>query len=397
MPKRVAMLASNDTQVRMYEPVYDELRSRGVDAVVLSLDRYYQQDATWAAQRHGLSVIELGAPQDGPSGGFYRRGVIPIWRDVLAARQPMERFLRSWRPDVVMLGNDFGLLEKLCLDRCRRARVRQTILLQDGRLSEKRSTPDNWGRRAMGFLKAAVSPVLRAATLGYFAASEYGQGGADTICATGAAGATLLRSRARGRSEVHITGQPRYDNLIKLVDRPPPTAPRPHWVYFTTPFRSGRTRDLQLHTIRELSARAIQANLTFTVKPHPRESPQTYRDLRVDTARSEDEPSKLLAAATGAIIGTSTVVEEAGLLGRPVIVPGSLVHGSRFPSALPPVDLYPRFESIEEAITYMTELSSGSLQAVVVRQSEWIRREVDFQADHPAAARVADIVARHLG
>ena len=83
----------------------------------------------------------------------------------------------------------------------------------------------------------------------------------------------------------------------------------------------------------------------LVVKPHPREDRAAYRAISDITIWDGASPSELLARARAAIVGISTVVEEASLMGVPVLALGHSVHGERFATRLPDPKAYPRIES----------------------------------------------------
>jgi hypothetical protein len=389
MTRRVLLVASNDTHVALYAPVVERLLAAGARYLVISLDPAYDQGATAAARARRLRARELDVLRYGKR-PFYLRPFWMIWRDVLRARAPLRSLLGDEGATTVVLANDRGLIEKLILHEARRRGIR-TLLVQDGRLAP-RPRPSTRLRTVRHHLKMVASAGLRSAGLPFLAASEYGSGGADVLCASGPAGARILESRRRPNSSVRVCGQPRYDELPEPMEMP-------LWdvMIFTTPFEAAglgvefqrRQEALVGGLLRWSELRAIR----IAVKPHPREDAERYVAQVGREAVIAEEPRTALADVRLAIAGMSTVVEEAGLIGCPVLVFGSMVHGRHFESSLPPSDVYPRGDQAAE-LTELIEryLAPDDRVRLLHRQMEYVRREVYHDPDHPAAEAIARLV-----
>ena len=387
---RVTFLASNDTHVTMFAPVASTIERFDAVPRFVSLDRYYGQGATAAASRIGVSCVEL----DGGSaavGRFYRRLAPAIWADVLRSLVHIDRYLQDAKPDVLVVGNDFGLIEKAFLHRAAPS-VRRRVLVQDGKLSPSRPAPASPTERFTSLAKAGLSPLLRAAGLGYLARSEYGTAEVDAVCASGDSGASILRSRAQ-KALVVVTGQPRYDRLAALLGQ---RAPRSDIVgLFTTADLDARADRAQGAMAAALAEPLATRGLRLVVKPHPRESPTRYATLLGGESHVWlSGAAELLRRSRLAIIGVSTVIEEAGILGCPVVVPGALVHGRRNERFLPPDPPYPRFDSAEEGLRLVQRcLADGRhLRQLADDQRVHVLAEVAFSPDKPAAEAVAHVI-----
>jgi hypothetical protein len=378
----IALVCSNDTHVHMLAPVAQRLIQLGEAPMLVPLDGFYRQHAGDVAARTGLPVA-APRPSRSPPGAFYRRPAPLVWQDVLAARRPVRDLLRRLAAERVVVGNDTGLIEKLVLAEATRAGSR-SVLVQDGRLSAATLRAGGLGAAALGVVKRTLSPVLRSAGAADLAASPYGAGGSDLICAAGARSAELLRHRARALSRVVVTGQPRFDRLAPLLrSSQPPDVQR--IAMFTTPFAHAglgcdpqRAQGEAVAALRELlSARGIE----LIVKPHPREDP------------AAGDPIEELRRAQLAIIGASTVLEEAAILGCPVIVPGHLIHGNRFTALLPDPQRFPRFDRLDEVAPLLERLApSAARQALTDEQRAAIAQDVYFDPTRPAAAAVAEAI-----
>lgn len=390
---RVLFLCSNATHVAMFAPVAAELRRRGVEAHFLGLDEYYGGGAGEAARTQNLAIQYLrrrnGALRPNK---FYGRSVLAIWRDVLSARGPVMQQLRHIGADVVVVGNDFGLIEKLVLSGARSLGLRR-VLLQDGRLSAARPGEATLNGRLLRLAKSIISPILATLGLSYLAASNYGEGDLSIICATATRSASLLELRARHGVRVAVTGQPRYDGLAQALATPAEVrlAGR-RVVMFTTPFEAdrlgSRPQRAQETLAGEVAGIATELGGSFRLKTHPREDATRYAAfLCADAVVSTGRPADLLANAWVAVVGISTVIEEAARLRVPVIVPGQVVHGVRFQEQLPDAETYPRFETADDLRSILAQLSSADAwRAVIARQRQSVVGDaVGGRASHAVA------------
>jgi hypothetical protein len=378
----------------MFAPVARELRLRGAEPVAISLDPFYGQGAEDAARAHGLRSVSPRWEGTAPAGGFYRRRPTAVWRDVLSARAPVEALLESLAPARLVVGNDFGLIEKLALASSRDLGVPRRVLVQDGRLGARRPLPASARAALRRPLQRALSPLLRAARRPSLAASEYAEGGAELICASGPAAAALLRRRAGRSTRIVITGQPRYDRLAGLR-RPPSDGPLRVLGVFTTPFAQAgfgsALQEAQAEAVGSLSRALAAEGIGVVVKHHPRESPEIYAGLAPEVAGGD--PAAVLERVDAAVIGASTVLEEAALAGCPVIVPGRLVHPRRWRRQLPDPALFPRFDSVDQARMLVSRLrSAAERRALSERQRAAVLADVEFGTPPRAAAAVADAI-----
>ena len=394
---RVAFVASSDTHVDMFSPVMAELDRRGVRVALGILDSLYGQGAAGRARTARLPVTEI-APAVAVRSAFYRRNPLLVWRDVLQCRGPVSQWLRETAPTIVVIGNDRGLIEKLILQTAHRHGM-AVILVQDGTLATHGPRDRNPREHLRQLAKVTGSRALIALGLRYLAASQYGQGGADLLCASGSDGAWTLRKLGAPRDRIVVTGQPRFDVLrghsaaanagSRLV------------VVFTTPFGAAGIgadlQDRQDRLVAELAREFAASEVPFRVKPHPREGIDEYRRMVDDATFVQlGRPADVLGDCGVAIIGTSTVIEEAGIVGVPVIVPGHVLHAGQFDHRLPPADIYPRFETAREGVALARQLLEDmrTRQDVLRRQQAAVAERVHVDPSHPAALLVADAICR---
>jgi hypothetical protein len=269
----------------------------------------------------------------------------------------------------------------------------RTILVQDGQLFDQLPAPETFKGMAWRSSKGLASTLFRRVGLGSLAASRYGEGGADVICASGDDSAALLARRAGHRSKVVVTGQPRYDDL-------PARDPSPaRWtgpvVFFTTPYAHAGLEDhaqeRQEALAVSLGAAFASAGWRFLVKPHPREEAWRYEQMIPNSATTRTTPD-LIAEASAAIVGPSTVAEEAAIIGCPVIVPSFSPAGHATSALLPNGNAYPRFRDASAAVTLVDRIASDAewRQDLIAQQRALVRRRV--LTDGAAAPRVAEAI-----
>lgn len=393
---RVLFICSNATHVATFAPVAAALVKRGAEPHFLGLDEYYGGGVQEAARARSLAIHSL--PRANGSLGsneFYGRDVIAIWADVLSARRQVSQQIQHIGAEVVVVGNDFGLIEKLVLDRARALGLRR-VLLQDGRLSERRPEEATLSGRLFRFAKLIISPMLRAFRLSYLAASNYGEGDLTLICATSTRSAVLLELRARPGVRIAVTGQPRYDGLGQgpRMSAQARLAAQ-NVVMFTTPFEADRlgsdTQRAQEGVVNVVARVVREHGGIFRLKTHPREDVTRYgATLSGDAVVSVGRPGALLDDAWLAVIGISTVIEEAAMLCVPVIVPGQIVHGTRFQRQLPDQGTYPRFENADDLRRLLAELSEvDKWRATIDAQRESVLGDsVGGTASHAVAEAI---------
>jgi len=135
----------------------------------------------------------------------------------------------------------------------------------------------------------------------------------------------------------------------------------------------------------------------FLLKPHPRENAERYRAFLGDSAVTTQDPAIVISSSGVALIGISTLVEEAAILRTPVLVPGQVIHDRSFEPALPNRDAYPRVESGRDVVDWLERLARpGLLKELLDRQVAIVSDAVSFNPTQPAAARVAEVIMETL-
>lgn len=394
----IVFLASNDLHAGLFAPVAAECRARGWRTTAVPLDPWYGQDAGPALDAHGLASEPVPGRAPRPSADFYARPSPLVIREAMRARGPLAEHLARLRPDVLVVGNDRGLLEKVALDAARTLGAR-TVLLQDGVLAARPAPETTVRRRLWRGARRAVSVVLGRLGLAAYAATDYGLGGCDLVAVTGPAGEAAMLARGVPPERLAVVGQPRYDAL-----RPTPPEDRAGIVWFTTPFAAqnlGSDRQAQqIGSVIDAARAAATAGVPFAVRPHPREDPSTYADAIDAGARLlvEGSAADALATAEVAVLGISTVSEEAGIVAVPVLVPGGPLADRGLEELLPQPPAYPRFATSAELIERTLEWRAdpGARAMVVALQSAAVHERVRFDPDETAARRIVDRIAALL-
>jgi hypothetical protein len=396
MPAHVYFVCSNDTHVSTFMPVVRSLSSRGHESLLVSLDNFYSQGATETARRSGYQSLLVGDMQSPSHGAFYQRSPVWIIRDAINARRSIRKFIEGRRPNVVVVGNDSGVIERLWISEAAAFGCR-TVLVQDGHLSHHRPHSGRMRLLSRRYLRNALRVAVKLAGLTAFGPGLYGAGGATVICATGPESAELLGRRAQQGSSVVVTGQPRYDALRGISNS---GARSTELVIFTTPWAHAgfgqRAQDAQVDDVIALARKAEAAGFSVVVKPHPREDQRSYgRSESFPLRITSEPPSTLLARSLAAVVGISTVVEEAAIVGCPVLVPSHPGGDLDTASMLPDANVYPRFETAEEATRILLRFSNDHQwrDDMIARQRGSVMRRVEFGGDL-AARRIADVISQ---
>jgi hypothetical protein len=391
----VLFVASNDLHAGLFAPVAAECRARGWRATAIPLDPWYGQGAGPALDAHGLTVDAVPGREPRPRADFYARPAPIVIRDAMRARRPLVEHLLRLRPDVLVVGNDRGLIEKVALDAARGLGAR-TVLVQDGALAARPAPEPTVRRRMWRTARRAGSAVVRRLGLTAYAATEYGLGGCDLVAVTGPAGEAAMLARGVPPDRIAVVGQPRYDGL-----RPTPLEDRAGIVWFTTPFAAqnlGSDRQArQVGSVLDAARAATAAGVPFAIRPPPRVDPSAYADATGAGARLliEGSAADALAIAEVAVMGISTVSEEAGIVAVPVLVPSGPLADRGLEELLPQPPAYPRFatsaELIERTLDWRTD--PGARAAVVALQSAAVHGRVRFDPDESAAWRIVERIS----
>jgi hypothetical protein len=393
MPLAIFVL-SNDLHAKMFATVAAELDAMDWRSVGLPLDAWYDQAAATTASSLGLEVFVPDLTRTPPRIPFYDRPAPLIVLDAVHARGPIRRAITALDPSVVVVGNDRGLLEKAALEEARRFGAR-TVLVQDGTIGVRATQERTIRRRLWRAARRSLSILAGRLGLRSFVATEYGSWGCDRICVSGPAACRVFVERGVPEGRIIETGQPRYDGIIGSSVAGPSGI-----VWFTSPFAAqnlgSERQTAQVELVADVAAACASAGIPFAIRPHPREELHQYdRALNAGAdARVGGDAAAVLAGAEAAMMSISTVVDEAAILGVPVMIPGGPMADPALDDLLPPTGRYPRVSSGADVVRLVTTWRANREERVAVlqRQHDWVHERIRIDPSEPASRRVAEVI-----
>lgn len=393
MPTALFIL-SNDLHAQMFAPVAAELDAMALHSIGLPLDPWYHQGAGATASSLQLEVFGPAVRHTAPTRPFYDRPSPVIVFEALRARGVLRRAIRAIRPSVVVVGNDRGLLEKAALEEARRFGA-PTVLVQDGTIGPRAAPERGLRRRLWRAARKVVSAPATKLGLRSVVATDYGTWGCDAVCVSGPAARRVFEERGVPRSKIVETGQPRYDRAAGAVGLESKGV-----VWFTTPFAAQNLgldrQQAQVDLVADVTAACVSADIPFTIRPHPRESVDQY-GLAVATGaeiRAGGEAAAVLAGAEAAMMSISSVIDEAAILGVPVMIPAGTMADLALDDLLPPAGRYPRVSSGADVVDLVATWRRRPLErlAALQPQQDWVRERIRIDASQPASLRVASVI-----
>lgn len=211
MPKTVLFVCSNQNHVRIFSPVARILeREERISPQWIALDRYYNHEAEMVLREYGWTDYRLLPRPEGAFATPWEGGARARMQVLLQGRQAIRAHLRASPPNVVVLGNDLGILERLFIAQARPMGI-PSLLVQDGVIA-LRPMPVAQVSPSTRLVRA----VLVALGLRLTDPKPYGQNGADRIAVMGEAVAHWLVQQGVPKERIVSTGQPRYDVLYAL-------------------------------------------------------------------------------------------------------------------------------------------------------------------------------------
>ncbi len=414
----VQFCASNTTHIKMWNSIIFALRQKKhqVKMEILSLDAYYGQtpfaliknsnaDNFYVLERN-WSILTYWAAS----------GVKRLLLIVEAAVRLNLR-LRHIRPDLIVLGNDIGIVETLIIKIASGLKI-PTILVQDGILNGNLRRED----MGMGNRTTKIKNIIYNA-FGIRRNHIYGHGDSTAFAVMGEYTYNLLQSEGKNMGGVFITGQPRFDdyantirkgggNVISAEVRRKYKIPDETFliVFFTQPLITyGLMKpdlwDYVMETVF-LSVNEVMENndCRLIIKLHPAESLTDFvsRYSRFIDAFADriilDEKADLqevLQVADVVIVYSSTVSLEAILFDKPVIMfdPYEFIDYYKFVDMGAVVHSATKDDLIKNLLSFK-ETSDSNLEMSVARA-----KAVKFHlwnSDGLASSRVADLILKYL-
>jgi len=326
---RVIFVASNDTQAKQFLSVAEQLPA---EVRFLSLDAYYAYDATPVLEGAGIQPFELtwrGREFD------LATPILRYWM-FWKGKADVDRILDTFRPDVTVLGNDMGPIERLIIQQSK-VRGVPALLVQDGVISPKYwwESSSTWRR----VCRNGRDLILRLMGLPGLAPVGYGAS-CDFVAAYDLPSREIFLGRGCNPDRVRVTGQPRYDtwgNPVNVAEwRKKIGIPQDGEVisFFTTnyaTFLQGNEHESLVSVVLRTMYRGGQGRFGI-IKVHPRENADYYEQLirrlglaNMHVVRNVDARI-IIELSSLVIVHVSTVGHEALLLGKPVFVADLLPH-----------------------------------------------------------------------
>lgn len=409
---RVGFVCSTQAQAEMFLPVMQAIADSGRHGFFwIALDDLLKRGAGKTLRNNSVPYLTLKG--DIGSGRFTELPLpLMYWHLLRGVRRRINDILSDQRPDVLLLGNDRGLIEKHFIRLAKRQGA-LTVLLQDGLLwqSEVRTFDRRrYANASPGYLlrdcaKEALSRTLCAVGAFHLAPSYMGQGGCDLILVMGQATRRILAARGIEPGRVVVAGQPRYDRVAQEVEPSGVLREKLHLPvdrllisFLSTDWDRQRQKKL-VERLASFAEQRHPQQLYLLVKPHPNTPPEEYEGLLAGNrcagvirgAGSLD----VLAASDLVITVPSTIIAEAALLRKPLAV--LEIAGMGGPSELLGLlpDALPEFDSFDGLLEFVEQFISAESEPgrepPSPRRAE-VASELVYLPPEGAARRVADLV-----
>lgn len=342
---QIGFICSTGTQVDTFLPVMHSISAiEETKCIWVSLDGYYKWDAEKTLEGHKLEYVSLKTQNFNQQ---FTKLSLPLmyWYLLTDIKKKILNLLNQETLDVLIFGNDRGLIEKLFI-RLAKAHGVKTLLIQDGmiwsnevRTFTLKSRFDNTIKILLkDVLKESLSWIMRKLNISYLAPSYLGQGKCDLIAVMGEAAKQNLVLRGIDPNQIIITGQPRYEYLIKsigdvheLKKRLDITSNYLILSVFTSAFKnvmkSNASQQQQEDFIKKLInyiENYYPQKVRLFLKPHPRESVREYELLTknrpwINIVR-EYSSLEIINLSSLIISVPSTIMAEACLMNKPLAI-----------------------------------------------------------------------------
>jgi hypothetical protein len=332
--RKIIFIASTANQIQMWTSVAEQLRriAPAIAIELCSLDLYYGQIERDQLVESNLVFFRL--PRRYSNVVYWDCNLYEKIRMYFDARLQVSAFFEKFSPDLLVFGNDIGLLEQILLTEGKRRDI-PTLLIQDGILIDIDTTKSELVQR----IQFGIRKSLR-----YFPRSIYGCGGAKKIAVMGPYSRRLFEKRGIRSDAIVETGHPRFDKLKKiraeLTDKKRVEYKHkagfnknlPVICFFTQPMiRYQYLLDVQKwdKIVRDVIGvvEELGAQFQFVIKLHPSELKEEFvnryndeiKESKVSFFHKEDV-SDLLPFIDIAVVYNSTVSLEAMILDIPIII-----------------------------------------------------------------------------
>lgn len=337
-----AFVIATRLHVETCAPLESSLRQLGDHKFTwVSLDEWYKWGGRGAIAEAGIQAIVI----PGPASRFVHLPLPRMYFELLFnARKAIRTYLTDFRPDLLFIGNDRGLIEKELIRQAKLLGIK-TVFIVEGiisRTEERRFNVKgikNLSAREVfvNVVKELLSQLLRRLKKKHLAPTYMGEGGCDVIAAPGRAAERILAGRDTSSSQIHVTGLPRFDqsalsilgkNEIKALLKIHPG--KKVISVFTSGFGTQHMHNMQkrqlelVNDIFKYVKSIYNGKVTVIHKPHPREPIEEYLRL---AANNDDVrilpnqlPESILLSSDLAITPFSTIILDAAVANTPLVI-----------------------------------------------------------------------------
>lgn len=410
MVPKILFACSTPNHVRVFSPVARVLADSPNAPVIrwLSLDAYYRQGVERTLREHGWPEhITLPRPP-GDTGTPWEGGPLARIRILRQGKRAVHRLMRDIQPDVIVLGNDIGTLERLLIGEAHALHA-PSLLVQEGVLAQHE---EPFARFSLP--RRTVHRIMTAMGLRLADPRPCGLNGADHVAVMGEAMAEWLVEHGLSPTQVTVTGQPRYDFLYALKHRtlnPTPLSVRlpdadKIVLFASQPYvRYGMCSVAEARRIWQTVINGVKGlgdGHHLVAKLHPAEDVERTRHWLADilpaewTLTRDDDVFSLTFRADALVTVISTTALEALYLEKPVVL--LQVCGVRQPIPYVPSGAALQARSEAELTTRLREAlyDEGVRARLAQARRAFVPRQLDI-ADGRAAARVADLIRTIAG
>ena len=338
---RIGLLCSTSTQIQTFIPVSQAFQASDIKYLWISLDKYVQADAGKALNRSQIEFVQFGEYSGRRFTDLSLAEMYRVIRDDLLPQ--IQDLYDQYHLDALVTGNDRGLIEKQFI-RLARANCIKTMLIQDGifwttevrSFRKNRRVDNSFKAYTRDIFKEVLSRALSSLDLSYLAPTYMGQGNCDEIAVMGRSTRRILAQRGVDVERIHVTGQPRFDRVLKSEQSPEDIRRRLDLPdgFIVTVFTSAYGTNLHSHTLQSKQERFVNElvrqleevnsdSVLLLIKPHPREPLVNYKvpaDCTSVRLLLDASSIDVIAASDVVISVPSTVIVETCLYQKPLFV-----------------------------------------------------------------------------
>ena len=330
---KVIFIASNTNQVRMWTGIANHLlkNSPRISIEICSLELYYGQIDCYELATSNLCYILF--PRKYSKGIYWDSNLYEKIFMYLEVRLQAFNFYIRNSPDLLVFGNDIGLIEQVLITEANNRNI-PTLLVQDGILQEHAADKIKAKKRLQIFFRKFFR---------FFPHSLYGLGGTKKIAVMGQYTRKLLEGMGVHSSCIVETGHPRFDKLasirLELNDKRRLDAKQnagfdtslPIVGFISQPMIRYRYVETQKweRIIRDIGvvAKELEGQFNFFIKLHPSEIKDEFNDRYEDMIKGsriklfhKEDIYNLFYFVDMIVVYNSTVSLEAMMVDIPVVI-----------------------------------------------------------------------------